>query len=169
MLREVSRWPQTTIIAPMARVSATRDLRGPLGAAERLWYDTSRWPSFIDGFGHLVEVEGAWPAPGSRVVWHSTPAGRGRVVEGVVSYEPGVGQTSEVEDPRVRGTQRVGFELLEDGVAITLELDYALRRAIPLVAGVVDLLFIRRAVGDSLRRTLERFARELASDLEPLR
>jgi hypothetical protein len=146
----------------------SRDVKGPQGAIERLWYDTSRWPSFIDGFGHLLKVEGGWPAAGSRVVWDSTPAGRGRVAERVVSYEPGAGQSSEVEDPRLRGTQSVGFELLEDGVAVTLELDYELKQRNPL-SGLVDLLFIRRAIRDSLVRTLQHFSRELAGDLELLR
>jgi hypothetical protein len=152
----------------MARVAAVHDVAGPLGAAERLWYDTERWASFIDGFGRLVKLEGTWPAAGSRAVWDSTPAGRGRVVERVIDHRPGVGQAVEVEDASLRGTQRVRFEQLEDGTAVGLELDYELKQRGP-VRALVDLLFIRRAVRDSLRRTLARFARELTGELELLR
>ena len=152
----------------MGRVRAGVDVPGPVEAAEQLWYDTSRWPSFIDGFGRLVKVEGGWPAPGSRVVWDSTPAGRGRVVERVVEHQPAVGQALAVEDASLRGTQRVRFEQLQDGTAVGLELDYQLKQRGPLRA-LVDLLFIRRAVRDSLRRTLTRFSRELSSELELLR
>jgi Polyketide cyclase / dehydrase and lipid transport len=152
----------------MGHVAAVHDVAGPLGAAERLWYDTGRWPSFIDGFGHMVKLEGPWPAAGSRVVWDSTPAGRGRVVERVIDHRPGVGQALEVEDATLRGTQRVRFEQLQEGTAVGLELDYELKQRGP-VRGLVDVLFIRRAVGDSLRRTLARFSRELSTDLELLR
>ena len=152
----------------MGRVSVVHDVRGPLGAVERLWYDTSRWPSFIDGFGHIAGVEGPWPQAGARVVWDSTPAGRGRVLERVIDHQLGVGQEVQVEDPRLRGTQRVRFEAWEDGVAVGLDLDYELKQGGPL-APLVDLLFIRRAVRDSLRRTLTRFGREVNADLELLR
>ncbi|HEX2397264.1 MAG TPA: SRPBCC family protein [Solirubrobacteraceae bacterium] len=151
----------------MSRVAAVHDVVGPLGAAERLWYDTARWPSFIDGFGHVVKMEGAWPAPGSRIVWDSTPAGRGRVVERVIDHRPGVGQAVEVEDATLWGTQRVRFEQLQDGTAVGLELDYRLKQRGP-VRGLIDLLFIRRAIRDSLQRTLARFSRELSMELELL-
>jgi hypothetical protein len=141
----------------MGRVSATQEVVGPLDAAERLWYDTSRWSAFIDGFARVVEATGAWPGPGSRVVWESTPAGRGRVVERVVDQRPGDGQEVRVEDPRLTGTQRIGFSALEDSVEIDLELEYQLVQGGPF-GGIVDLLFVRRALRDSLRRTLERFA-----------
>ena len=152
----------------MGRVSASCQLRGPLGAAERLWYDTSRWPSFIDGFARLVKVEGNWPRAGGRVVWDSTPAGRGRVVERVTRHEAGAGQSLEVEDPRLQGTQEIRFARLDDGIEVGLQLDYELKQRTPLGA-VVDVLFIRRALRDSLRRTLTRFSRELRSDMELLR
>ena len=152
----------------MATIRVGLDLDAPPRAAEALWYDIQRWPSFVDGFGKLVKVEGEWPAAGSRVVWDSTPNGRGRVSERVVAHEPGAGQSTEVEDPRLRGTQRVIFESLEGGIGVGLELDYALKQPGPLQR-LADLFFIRRALRDSLRRTLLRFQRELASDLELLR
>jgi len=152
----------------MARVRAQVDVEGPLGAAEQLWHDTTRWPSFVDGFRSLVKVEGEWPREGARVVWDSGRHGRGRVTEEVVSHEPGAAQAVAVEDPRLRGTQRVEFVPLEDGTSVGLELDYQLKDAGPLQR-VADAIFIRRAVRDSLRRTLVRFARELAAERELLR
>jgi hypothetical protein len=140
---------------------------GPVAEAEALWYDHRRWASFVDGFGHVVKVEGDWPAAGARVVWDSTPAGRGRVTERVVEHRPREGQVLEVEDPRMRGTQRVGFAPAESATQLSLELDYRLKQANPLTP-LVDLLFIRRALRDSLRRTLTRFGRELAGDRELL-
>ena len=151
----------------MGRVAVEVDVAGPVAAAEELWYEPRRWASFIDGFGHLVKLEGDWPHAGARVVWQSTPAGRGRVTERVVEHEPGRGQALAVEDPRMRGVQRVAFERLEDGANVRLELDYELKGGSPLQP-VVDVLFIRRAVRDSLRRTLTRFSRELAGDRELL-
>ena len=48
---------------------------------------------------------------------------------------------------------------------MTLQLEYTLHEAGPLGA-VTDLLFIRRAQADALRRTLYRFARELQAERE---
>ncbi|MGI8511072.1 MAG: SRPBCC family protein [Solirubrobacteraceae bacterium] len=151
----------------MATVRAQQDVTGPAGAAEALWYDTERWPAFIDGFAHVAKLEGPWPDSGAKIVWDSTPNGRGRVVEQVVERVPGEGQTSAVEDPRLTGTQRVVCERLDGGVAVGLELEYTLKGA-SVVQPLVDLFFIRRALRDSLRRTLLRFSRELAADLELL-
>jgi hypothetical protein len=128
--------------------------------AERLWYDVSRWRNWVDGFGDVVERRGAWPDVGGSVTWDSTPYGRGRVIERVREFEAGRGQAVSVEDERLQGTQRVSFAALSEVTQVTLELDYALRNARP-GSGLVDLLFIRRAVGDSLGRTLEGFGREL--------
>ena len=49
------------------------------------------------------------------------------------------------------------------GVRMTLQLEYVLLDAGPLGA-VTDLLFIRRAQADALRRTLYRFGRELEAE-----
>ena len=152
----------------MGRVRVSVDVPGPIVGAEELWYDRDRWPMFIDGFGHVARIDAGWPGMGATLIWDSRPGGRGRVVERVTRYEARVGQTSEVEDERLRGVQTVGFVALEDGVEVSLELEYQLKDSGPLRA-VTDLLFIRRALGDSLRRTLARFARELAADRELLR
>jgi len=133
--------------------------------AEALWYDTRRWPTFVDGFAHVVSVEGDWPAAPSTLVWESTPAGRGRVIERVVEYEPRLGQTAEVDDPKMTATQSVAFTPKDDGVEVSLSMDYALKEGGPLKP-FTDFFFIRRAIGDALRRTVTRFARELRADAE---
>jgi hypothetical protein len=50
-------------------------------------------------------------------------------------------------------------------VEISLALDYTLKGGGPL-RPFTDFLFIRRAISDSLRRTVTRFARELRADAE---
>jgi hypothetical protein len=152
----------------MSRVGVRTRVDQPAAAAEELWYDPQRWAAFVDGFHHVVKVEGDWPRVGGRVLWDSTPAGRGRVSERVVEYEPRRGQTLEVDDPRMRGTQRVEFVPGDQGSEVRLELVYELKDA-NLLTPLVDLLFIRRALRDALRRTLARFARELAADHSLLR
>ena len=124
-----------------------------------------RWPAWIDGFGHLHKLEGEWPELGARAVWDSRPGGRGRVVEQVTAYEARVGQTLAVEDEKLRGTQRVAFEPGTGGVEVSLELEYELKGANAFTP-ITDALFIRRALRDSLKRTLLRFARERRGDIE---
>ena len=131
-------------------------------AAEELWYDTTRWATFVDGLKHVAAVEGDWPRAGARVVWDSHPGGRGRVVERVVAHESRAGQEVEVEDEKIRGTQRVAFAPHDGGVVVTLELEYELKERRGVVP-VVDLLFIRRPQRESLERTLRRFRVEARS------
>jgi hypothetical protein len=141
------------------RVRAAVNVPGLASAAAELWYDPQRWPAWIDGFGHLHKIEGDWPHVGARVVWDSRPGGRGRVVEQVVEYEARTGQALDVEDEKLRGTQRVHFEPGSDGVEISLELDYTLKER-HMFTPISDLLFIRRSLRDSLNRSLVRFRRE---------
>jgi uncharacterized membrane protein len=148
----------------MGRARAAIEVPGGVEQAEALWYDLPRWPAFVDGFGHVVRDEG-WPRAAGVLVWDSTPAGRGRVVERVSAQVPGQGQTADVEDPRLTGTQTVAFTALDDGVGVTLTLDYRLKQGGPL-RPVLDALFVGRAIRDSLRRTLVRFGRELEADRE---
>jgi hypothetical protein len=150
---------------PRARVSL--DLPGTVASAERVWFDPDRWPAFVDGFARVARREGRWPEPGAVIDWESRPGGRGRVVERSTRHEPGSGQTVAVEDDQLTGTQEVSFAALEDGVEVALELVYELKRAGAL-RRLVDVLFIRRALGDSLRRTLTRLGTELAAEREAL-
>jgi uncharacterized membrane protein len=148
----------------MGRAKATIEAPGLASEAEALWYDPVRWPAWIDGFGHVVELSEGWPAKGT-LQWNSTPEGRGRVLETVTEFEPRSGQTLAVEDSRLRGTQRVEFSPGPEAVKVTLTLDYELKERNALT-WLVDALFVRREVAASLRRTLARFARERRGDLE---
>ena len=149
----------------MPRIRAAVSVPGLASEAEALWYDPQRWPVWIDGFGHLVKLEGEWPATGARAVWNSKPGGRGRVVERVAAYETRAGQTLEVEDEKLRGTQTVTFEPRAGDVEVALELEYELKGS-SVITPLTDVLFIRRALRDSLKRSLARFARERRSDIE---
>lgn len=151
----------------MSRARAALDIPGvSVAQVERLWYDRVRWPAFIDGLHSVASITGDYPGSGATIVWDSYPGGRGRVLERVVSQEPLAGQELLVEDEKIDGTQRVTFEPLDGGVRIALQLDYALKD-VGLLARASDVFFIRRAQSDSLRRTLLRFSRELADDLDP--
>jgi hypothetical protein len=102
---------------------------------------------------------GVWPHRGAGLLWDSRPPGRGRVDERVVAYEARTGQTLEVEDHRITGTQRIEFVPDGDEVRLNLTLEYRLKER-SVVTPVVDLLFIRRALRDSLQRTVDRFGHE---------
>jgi hypothetical protein len=147
----------------VTRVSASITVPGRAVHAERVWYDPSRWASWIDGFGHVVSLDDGWPRKGARRLWDSPPEGRGRVSETVLSYEMRMGQSLAVEDARLEGTQTETFEPQPDSVKVTLALEYRLKDR-NLITPLVDLLFIRRAMTDSLRRTLRRFNSELAAE-----
>jgi len=148
-----------------SRARATTLVPGRIIEAEELWYDPHRWPAWIDGFGHVGKLEGDWPDVGARLVWDSPPRGRGRVQELVTDYEARTGQTREVEDERLHGSQTVRFESAgADEVQVTLTLDYELKGSNAFTP-LVDRLFIRRELTDSLRRTLTRFGHERRAEI----
>lgn len=136
---------------------------GP-GDAMRLWTDVSRWPSFVEGFARRLELSPEWPAKGSRVVWESNPDGRGRVTETVVESEAQVFSTQVFEE-QLMGTQTFQVAPADDGSEVALVLDYELAKWGPL-RGVADAIFIRRALRDSLRRTLFRFEIEAEDEAQ---
>ncbi|HEU4658799.1 MAG TPA: hypothetical protein VFR97_14820 [Capillimicrobium sp.] len=138
-------------------MAATVPVEGQIVEAETLWYDLTRWPAFVDGFSHVAKVEGDWPREG-RLLWDSHPGGRGRVVEEVTWFSPREGQDVAVEDPKLTGTQRIRFA----PGSVTLELVYDLKEG----TWLLDVLFVRRALRDSVRRTLQRFAIELRAERE---
>jgi hypothetical protein len=130
----------------------------PAGLTQRLWTDLSRWPTLIDGFGHVLEVGDTWPEPGTKVVWQSTPAGRGLVTERVIEHDEGSFVTEVFED-QLTGRQTLWFE---PGV-VTMELDYELTTGGPF-RFLTDVLFIRRALTMALERTLRRLSTEAADE-----
>jgi hypothetical protein len=142
----------------MGRVRAEVQVSALASAAEELWYDTIRWPTFVDGLAHVEKVEGDWPRSG-RVLWDAKVDGRGRVDERVVEHEARVGQTLRVEDEKITGTQRVEFQPTDAGCKVVLTLEYQLKLD-PPQRQLIDL-FARRPLRDSLRRTLQRFRHEL--------
>lgn len=148
----------------------TAEARGnvvlPPTEALALWSDVERWPSFVEGFARRLELSPDWPAKGSRVVWESTPEGRGRVTETVTENGPDRFSTQVFEDALI-GTQTLravpasdrSEVRASDGSEVRLTLDYRLAKYGPL-AGLADAIFIRRALRDALRRTLFRFGIE---------
>lgn len=149
----------------MGRVRASIQVAALASEAEALWYDTTRWATFVDGLHHVALVEEDWPHAGARVLWDSSPGGRGRVQERVTAYAAREGQTLAVEDEKIWGTQTVSFTPTADGVTVALELRYDLKAKRPGMA-FVDLLFIRRPQRESLERTLRRFRTEVAAERE---
>jgi uncharacterized membrane protein len=147
------------------RARASTIVPGGPAEAEALWSEAARWPSWIDGFGHLASVQGTWPDPGAVLTWDSKPGGRGRVRERIVSRVPGAEQVAEVEDQRLEGTQTVHFEARGDRTVIGVAIDYRLKER-TFLTPAVDLLFIRRALAASLQRSLARFAVERTADAE---
>jgi hypothetical protein len=128
----------------------------------RLWADVERWPSFVEGFARRLELTEAWPEPGGRVVWESTPDGRGRVTE-TVTESAADRFSTQVYEEALAGTQTLRALPASDGSEVELSLEYQLSRYGPL-RGVADALFIRRALRDALRRTLRRFAVEVEEE-----
>lgn len=150
----------------MASVFAKLAVPYPTSAAEALWYDTTRWPGFVDGFGWLKAVEGDWPRVGARVVWDAKPGGRGRVAETVSAYEPRRSCVTEVEDDQLYGTQTIAFSPHAQGTTLQLTLAYTIKHRTPFTP-VVDIFFVRRTLRESLQRTLRRFALELRDEISP--
>lgn len=139
----------------MRRASARGTL--PLTPPEvfRLWSDIDRWPTFVEGFARELERTDAWPEPGGRAVWESGAGGRGRVTE-TVTERAGDRFSTQVYEEALTGTQTLRALPASDGSEVELSLEYRLSRYGPL-RGLADVLFIRRALRDSLRRTLVRF------------
>lgn len=149
-------------------VSAARNVVLPPDRAEQLWVDVRRWPTFIEGFAHELDRDEEWPAEGSKLVWQSLAGGRGRVTEKVVARRERF-LSSRLNEEALTGIQSVTFHEADDGGSVVeLELEYDLHptnvwRSGPL-GKVVNVLFIRRAMTDSLIRTLRRFATEAAEE-----
>ena len=142
----------------MRRASARANV--PLTPEEtlRLWSDVDRWPNFVEGYARRLELTEMWPERGGRVVWESTPDGRGRVTETVTDNSTERFATQVFEKALI-GTQTLRAVPTSDGTEVELSLDYELARYGPL-RGLADALFIRRALRDALRRTLFRFSVE---------
>jgi len=150
------------------RAEASVVVPGRTAEAEALWYDSVRWPAWLEGFGHLVTITEGWPAAGARRVWDERAPGRGRrgrVVEHVLDQEARTGQTLAFEDERIAGTESVTFTPVPDGVRVTLRREWT-PKAGGALGTVAEALVGRRRVEASLRATLVRFAAERRGDAE---
>ena len=146
----------------MRVVSVAETFQGSVHEAETVWYDTTGWPAWVDGLDRVSEADPRWPQLGATVTWQSGPAGRGRVIERVVAYEPLSGQTVEVQDDSIRGQQMIRFAPADGAVSIELSLEYEIKKRSPITP-LVDVLFIRSAFKSSVSATLHRFGVELAA------
>ena len=144
----------------MRAVTVRTVVEGPGIEAEQLWYDHSRWASWIAGFAALQQLGEDWPLAGARRVWVTRPHGRGLISETVRDYVAGDGQTLEFEDAKVRGVQRVLFQSDGTRTAITVTLDLETKDRTP----PARRWWLRRRFRGDLERTLERFSYELAAE-----
>ena len=135
----------------------------PPAAALDLWLDTVRWPTFVDGLARIERRHERWPEPGSSVVWQSRPGGRGTVTLKVLELEPPSRAVVQVFDDKLGGRETVVVEPDERGSRIEVALEYELNQGGAFMA-LADWVWIRRALRDSIRRTLQRFAIEAAED-----
>jgi hypothetical protein len=119
------------------------------------YFDPGGWPAWVEGFERVERSEG-YPEEGGTLVWHSNPAGRGRVTEEVLAHEPRTLHRIAYSDPESSGELTSRFVVEGTGTRVTLELVYTVGRGGPL-AWLTDVLFARGQVLGSLRRTLAEF------------
>ena len=123
------------------------------------YFEPRGWPAWVDGFGR-TETSAGYPQAGGSLRWRSIPAGRGEVTEHVLEHEPRRLHRVAFRDPESVGELRTTFEIAGQGTAVTLELEYRLRKRGPF-AWLTDRLFIRSQVRGSLARTLARLKLEV--------
>ena len=140
----------------MKPVRSVTVVEAPGIEAEQLWFDPSRWASWLQGFAHLVSLDDGWPVDGRRI--YDGP--RGRVQEQIMRYTAGSGYSSTIEDPHVSGVINVTFETDNVRTRITVELDVEPKEK--LAPG--RRWWLRRKLGQEWALTLQRFAYELAAE-----
>jgi hypothetical protein len=123
------------------------------------YFDPRGWPAWVDGFQSAEEGEG-YPGEGGTLVWHSIPAGRGRVSERVLEHSPRRLHRVAFEDPQSRGELVTEFEIEGEGTRVTQTLDYELTSG-GLFSGLTDRLFVRGQMAGSLGRSLLRLRHEV--------
>jgi len=141
-------------------VSVSRVVEGTGIEAEQLWYDRSRWASWLDGFASVQQLGSDWPLEGARRVWVTPPQGRGLIMERVRSYVAGDGQVLAFEDEKVRGEQRVHFET--DNVRTRITVSFAFESKAYLAPA--RKWWLRRQLRLGWERSLARFSYELAAE-----
>jgi hypothetical protein len=140
-------------------IQAFTVVEGPGLEVEQLWYDRTRWASWMDGFRNLARLDDHWPLEGSRRVYD---AAHGRVSEVVKRYVAGDCLVSTREDERSSGLARVVFET--DGVRTRITWSLDIEPKDKLAPG--PRWWLRRGYRKSLERSLVRFGYELAAELD---
>lgn len=143
----------------MGKVEAQVEIAAPLAEVWDLYFECTRWASWVDGFKSVTREEG-YPEQGGALEWRSTPAGRGEVAERVLAHEPRSLHRIDYSDPGSAGTLEVGFEMVPAESAasgrktrVKQRLEYKVTTGGPLRA-IVDRLFIRTQMQRSLQRSL---------------
>ncbi|MCB0877224.1 MAG: SRPBCC family protein [Solirubrobacterales bacterium] len=139
----------------MATVEAAIEVPAALADTWDLFFDADRWGAWVDQFAVVVSAE-EYPQAGGRLVWRSTPAGRGQVIERVTEHEPRSLHVVEYEDPESTGSLETRFGIApgpEPATQVRQRLTYRLTGGGPL-APITDFLFIRSQMRGSLERSL---------------
>ena len=142
----------------MATLSDSILVSASLAATWDHYFEPRGWAGWVDGF-EAVELAEGYPEEGGRLVWRSTPAGRGRVAESVIEHSPRTRHRIAFEDPGSAGELETRFGIEGEGTRVTLRLEYRLASSGPF-AWVTERLFVRGQVREAMRRTLMRFKHE---------
>ncbi len=137
----------------MATVSETVSIAAPLGEVWDLYFDSRRWPAWVDQFAAIVTMDAAYPAAGTSLVWRSGGAGRGEVRERILEHDPQRRHRIEFSDPACRGELVSTFTPTDEGTSVNLEMSYELVSG-GILSKVSDALFVRSQMKGSLGRTL---------------
>jgi hypothetical protein len=141
------------------RVAASVTVRASLAETWDAYFDPAGWPSWVDGFGTVVELGGGYPAAGGSLRWRSVPAGRGEVGERVLEHEPRRRHRVSFADPAMAGELATSFEIRGEETWVGQELEYRLLDPGP-IARLAGVLFVKAQVRASLERSLAAFKRE---------
>lgn len=148
----------------MATVEAEIVVPASLAEVWDLYFSRRAWPTWVDEFRGITEIDGSYPEEGSTLVWHSGPAGRGTVTETVLEHEPRRLHRIRYLDQGSEGEQLSTFEIAGEGTKVALHVDYKL--VAPTFLPFTDRFFVRPQMRSSLLRTLEGLRAE-ATDLSP--
>lgn len=142
----------------MPSVSAETVVPASLAEVWDLYFDSTRWTSWVDEFRGADETDDGYPEEGGTLVWHTGPAGRGQVTETVLEHEPRRLHRIRYLDQSSEGEQETRFEIAGEGTKVTLELTYRLLK--PTLIPFTDRLFVRPQMRNSLLRSLQGLAAE---------
>jgi hypothetical protein len=151
----------------VAKLSESLLVTASLKEVWDFYFESRTWASWVDGFQEVESIEGDYPREGGTLVWHSNPAGRGRVTETVLEHSPRTRHRISFADPESEGELLSEFGIEGEATRVTLTLTYRLpgNRAL---AAITDRLFVRGQVRSALRRTLLRFKHEAEGAAQPI-